>query len=52
METETGCKALIEITPAMIEAGVRELRKYDTRFDSPEEEVEAIFLAMVAQMRL
>ncbi len=36
----------IEVTPAMIEAGVIALRYYDWRFESEEEVVERVFRAM------
>jgi len=37
----------IEITPEMIEAGLREFYKYDSRFDPEEEAVVRIFNAMI-----
>jgi hypothetical protein len=37
----------IEITPAMIRAGKRELSDYHTDFERPEDAVERIFIAMI-----
>lgn len=39
----------IEITPAMIEAGVEELCLYDSREDTPDVAVRMIFEAMVSR---
>jgi hypothetical protein len=36
-----------EITPAMIEAGVQAFARFDRRFDSEDEAVRLIFLAML-----
>jgi hypothetical protein len=38
----------IEITPEMIEAGVAEFGRYDSRFGRPTEAVERIFMAMLS----
>jgi len=37
----------IDITPAMIKAGVIELASFDFRFESYEDAVERIFIAMI-----
>ena len=39
----------IEITPEMIEAGANELCSFNRNFESEEQGVRRIFLAMVAQ---
>jgi hypothetical protein len=40
-----------EITPAMIEAGVRELLAFDRRYDDPEDALRAILGATAAVTR-
>jgi hypothetical protein len=46
MEPEIGREAEIEITPAMIEAGVSRLLEYSPEGDIEEEAAREIFLAM------
>jgi hypothetical protein len=47
-----GPSELIEITPAMIDAGVVRLLRYSPEGDIDEEAVKEIFLAMLAARRL
>lgn len=47
MENETGRRTEPEITPAMIEAGVRAVDPYDAPFLTPAEKVRLVFRAML-----
>jgi hypothetical protein len=51
-KAETGRREEIEITPAMIEAGVPLLFDYDPRFSNEKEIVAAIFEAMTLAARV
>lgn len=45
---EAPARIVIEVTPEMIEAGVREMSSYDSRFEMEEDCVPRIFLAMLS----
>jgi hypothetical protein len=49
--TETKTESEIEVTPAMIDAGERELCRYDDAFEGTDEAVVKIYRAMIAAKR-